>query len=745
MSKFTSLLLFLLLLVSCTTRQKERYVIGVSSCSQDIWREKLNREMKTEAYLNPGVELRFAAANDNDAQQNRQIDSLVASGIDLLIVSPNQQGTITAAIERAYDKGIPVILFDRNAKTRKYTSYMGGDNEAIGSSMAQYVISKLQDHGVVAEISGLKGSTPAIERHDGFVKTLAAAPGITFVDRRWGDWTEKSGHAQMKEILKTHRDIDYVFCQNDRMAMGAYQATKEAGLAGRIKFTGVDALAVKGGGIALIQQGVIDASCLYPTNGDKVLQQALAILRHQPYKKKTLFKSAVVTKTNSEIIYNQAHDMELQATYLSKLHDQVDQGLARLSTQRLVSYLSIGVIVLLMIVIVGGWRMLINHIRMNDERAKLQQQQLDFFTNVSHQIRTPLTLIADPIHRIVEGLDNGNNLSDDDLCTLKAVDRNATQLMRLMGKILSPTLLNNPFSTLPNEEEGSNTPDSIDCSFGSISPSPIVERRGDTSGDVSSPLILIVEDNADIRGYEYVILKDHYRVIMAADGKQGLKLALQEVPDLIISDIMMPVMDGLTMCREVKNNAATSHIPVVLLTAKSREDQKAEGYESGADDYLTKPFSSRVLLSCIGNIFKGRERMRKRILSEMEKENQAGKKTDTGIKGVKNNALSEHDREFLEKLQASMQRRLADSGVSVEDIGTDVGFSRVQLYRKAKALTGHSPVELLRTLRLKTAKEMLETTGKSVSEVAYDTGFSSPSYFTKCYKDEFGVTPSARK
>lgn len=727
-------LLVLISLSSCNTKQESKYVIGVSSCSQDIWREKLNRELRTEAYLNSEVELRFASTDNDDRQQIKQIDSLVASGIDILIVSPNQRVTITPAIERAYDKGIPVIFFDRNANTKKYTAYIGGDNKAIGRSMAAYIANRLDGHGVVAEISGLHGSTPAVDRHDGFVKTMKSYPGINIIDQRWGDWTLESGYKQMKAILSRQRDIDFVFCQNDRMALGAYKAAKEAGLAGKIKFTGVDALAVSGGGIEKIQQGILDASCLYPTNGDKVLDLAIRILYNEKYPKTTLFKSAVVTKANSEIIYNQAMDMEHQSAYLGRLHDQVDQSMERLSTQQMVSFLSIGFIVLLIIVIVGGWRMLINHIRMNDERARLQQQQLDFFTKVSHQLRTPLTLIADPIHRIVQELNGKKEISDDDVKTLNAVDRNAMQLMGLIGNILD-------FNAEDYDAAGNRLVDDNNVPKDDKARD---ETEPTENKDANLPLILLVEDNADIRGYEYLILKDNYRVIMASDGKQGQEKARSEVPDLIVSDIMMPVMDGLTMCRNIKGDETTSHIPVILLTAKSREDQKAEGYESGADEYLTKPFSSRVLLSCISNILKGREQLRRNILATIESKDVIAKEPKANKEKVKDNVdkVSAHDREFLDKLQASIKRRMTDSGVSVEDIGADVGFSRVQLYRKTKALTGYSPVELLRKMRLNAAKEMLSTTDKTVSEVAYDTGFSSPSYFAKCYKDEFGVTPS---
>ena len=257
--------------------------------------------------------------------------------------------------------------------------------------------------------------------------------------------------------------------------------------------------------------------------------------------------------------------------------------------------------------------------------------------------------------------------------------------------------------------------------------------------DSSKPSLLIVDDNPDIRTYLRTILENTYEVTEAADGKLGLEAANATVPDLIISDVMMPVMNGLEFCQQVKQNVVTSHIPVILLTARALNRHQVEGYESGADAYLTKPFSPEVLLARVGNLLKSREKLKELFNSAEpksdDKEKMVSEERNTDL------YVNVRDRQFVERLQQIIQEKMTDSNLSVEDVGAEIGLSRVQLYRKVKALTGSTPVDLIRKARLARAKELLQTTGMTVSEVAYDVGFSAPSYFTKCFKDEYGMLP----
>lgn len=250
------------------------------------------------------------------------------------------------------------------------------------------------------------------------------------------------------------------------------------------------------------------------------------------------------------------------------------------------------------------------------------------------------------------------------------------------------------------------------------------------SDNTNKPTVLVIDDNNDIRQYEHTLLQDDYIVLEAADGKEGLDVAKKEVPDLVICDVMMPVMDGLEFTQNLKTHTATSHIPVIMLTAKNLEEHRAEGYEHGADSYITKPFHSKVLLARIENLLRQRKLLKHLFQGTLEAEQE-----------IADSHLEDRDKQFLKQLHAIIQKNLSDSEFGVEDIGKQIGLSRVQLYRKVKAMTGSSVVDLLRKARLAKAKRLLESRSMSVSEVAYDVGFSAPSYFTKCFKDEYGMLP----
>ena len=246
--------------------------------------------------------------------------------------------------------------------------------------------------------------------------------------------------------------------------------------------------------------------------------------------------------------------------------------------------------------------------------------------------------------------------------------------------------------------------------------------------DTNRPLVLIIDDNESMRGYLSSILSPRYNVVEAQNGEEGLSMARRMVPQLVVSDVMMPVMDGLEFCGRLKEDVSTCHIPVILLTAKSLDEQRVEGYDKGADSYITKPFTAATLVSRIDNLIKGRHRLRRIFSGTVQEEEEQ----DT---------LSERDQTFVAQLRKTIKRHIPDADYSVEELGSEMGLSRVQLYRKVKALTGYSVVDLLRKARLAKARHLLETTDKNISEVAYDVGFSTPSYFAKRFKEEFGVSP----
>lgn len=256
---------------------------------------------------------------------------------------------------------------------------------------------------------------------------------------------------------------------------------------------------------------------------------------------------------------------------------------------------------------------------------------------------------------------------------------------------------------------------------------PAFENRRPAGAEL--PLALVVEDNPDLRYYISENIRDEYQVHLAVDGQSGLEMAVERVPDIIISDVMMPKKDGFELCAELKNDDRTSHIPVILLTARAGQQHKIEGLEQGADDYLTKPFDVRELRVRMSNLIEQRRRLRERFSGEL-------KIRPTEV------TLSSVDERFIRQVMAQIEENMENEFFSVEDLARTVGFSRSQLHRKLKALTDKSPNQLIREFRLTRARELLEQKTASVSEIAYQVGYSNLSYFSKSYKDQFGVLPS---
>ena len=866
---------FLTLVFSaCSDNNVKKYVIGVSQCSEDIWRDKLNNELVMSTYQHDNVTLKFASANDNDRLQKQQIEQFIKEGVNLLIVSPNQIHTISSVIDKAYDAGIPVILFDRKTDSRKYTAFIGADNYEAGHEIGYFIGQQLEGKGNIAEICGLQASSPAIERNRGFMDALKSYPNVKVVARGYGDWIKESGVTAMDSILvQSKESFQYVFAQNDRMALGALQSIKKHKVKG-IKIVGIDALPVPGGGMENVRDGNLEASYIYPTRGDSVMQLALNILEKKPYKRDNYLKGALVTKANANVLLMQNEEMNKQTARLNALHGKVDTYLVQYNHQKMYIVLFSIILLLLIGIMVYIYRTILMKRRIEEEANKAK---LQFFTNISHELRTPLTLIADPVNYII----HDDNLNSQQRSMLQIVQRNVLVLTQLVSEILdfrkvqngkmelrlsdfnlaesmkqwiklfsvsaqkkhiaismdAPdtimlradqdkiericyNLLSNALKytseggeiTLTAKEEDGRVMISVadngcgissdelpyifdrfyqaknagrgtgiglaivkaftELHHGEVSATSI-EGKGSTftihipvrqKGEVTNqptekieqlvepssaeevpnqarhideliqpyqtdkPEVLIIDDNIDIRTYLRSVLSEKYNVSEAADGKVGLELARKIVPDIVLSDIMMPVMDGLAFCQQLKTDKAISHIPVILLTARSLDEQRAEGYEHGADAYLSKPFSLRLLFSRIDNLIQSRKKLSK--LFSNSDENDAFEKLS-----------NETDKTFAAQLRKIIQDHLSDNEFNVERIGDEIGLSRVQLYRKVKALTGYSPVEMLRKARLTRARHLLRTTEKTVSEVAYAVGFSTPSYFSKCYKDEFGESP----
>ena len=897
---YTLFIYVLVVMFAACTEKPKKFVIGVSQCSEDIWRDKLNDELKMGEYLNDSIIVKLASSNDDNVLQNKQVNQFVDEGVDLIIVSPNQLSAISKAVERAYDKGIPVILYDRKTNSDKYTAFIGCDNYMIGKSMGTFIAHQLKGKGRIVEISGLEGSSPAMERHRGFMDAIKPYPGIQVVASEGGDWKEESAIKAMKSILQTTQDFDYVYAHNDRLAWGAYVAARQMGLEHKYKYTGVDGMATEGGGLELVRDGVFEASYLYPTKGDEVLALAMKVLTKKPYQKDNYLSTSIITKANAELTLMEARDAERQARNLKTLHHQVDRYLSDYNAQKIM-LISLGL--LLFVCIVAAALIFRSYIvkaklneelarkndelkRLNEEVIELTNSRLVFFTNISHELRTPLTLIADPVEMLLE--DSGIKGKSREL--LKTVQRNAIALQQLVSNILDFrkiqsgkmelklvrfdivealkvwigdfkltaerkkiklhfikdkfagdniivadkekiarvvfNLLSNALKYTPaggdifvdiasegdklrvdvrdtgkgiDKDEANKVFERFFQAKGAASGTGIglalvksfvelhngevkVESELDKGSDfivviprmqangtvvidddaednqsfadesalqyiddgdkhkgrvqqvvsenTDKPTVLIIDDNNDIRQYERTLLQDNYFVLEASDGKEGIDVAKKEVPDLVICDVMMPVMDGLEFTEQLKTNTATSHIPVIMLTAKNLEEHRAEGYAHGADSYITKPFHSKVLLARVDNLLKQRNLLKNVYQSSKEAEQE-----------VEASKLDDRDKQFVKQLNTIIQQNLSNSEFGVEDIGKEIGLSRVQLYRKVKAMTGSSVVDLLRKARLAKAKRLLESRSMSISEVAYEVGFSAPSYFTKCFKDEYNMLP----
>lgn len=483
-----------LILMACGNTAKT-YHVGVSQCSEDIWRYEQNKELEIGSYLFDNIKLEITSADDNDEKQIQQLQEFIDKKVDLLIVAPNSATQLTSVVDKAYDSGIPVIFFDRHTNSEKYTAYMGGDNYNIGHTMGLLIARQMKGQGTLVEITGLKGSSSAIERHRGFGDALKNYPQIQVISSELGNWTEQSGEKAMEDVLRRYNgEIDCVFGHNDRLAVGARKVAMAHGLQ-HIIYYGVDALPTPGGGIELVQKGVLKASYIYPTQGVELMRLAKKILDGEKFERTNLLQSAVVDASNADVLQLQYKELQRRSAVLDTTHAKLDMYFSQVNLQQKIIVACIIVIIIIIALAVMAYRFYLTKVMVNEEVVK---EIMD---------AVPQTPMA------------------------------------------------------------------------------------------STPLAVLEEEHTEARG------------------------------------------------------------------------------------------------------------------------------------------------SFLDRFRTILQQNLHDSELNVERIGEKMGMSRVQLYRKVKSLTGMTPVELLRKYRLSRGRQLLETTDLSISEIAYDVGFTAPSYFAKCFKDEFGISP----
>lgn len=908
-SAFMAGLFSLLVFITGCKEDTPHYVIGMSQCSDDSWRHKMNDEILREAMFYDGVSVEIRSAHDDNKRQIEDIRYFIDKKVDLLIVAPNEAAPITPVVEEAFDKGIPVIMVDRKILSDKYTAFMGADNYEIGREVGNYLAAKLGGKGNIVELTGLSGSTPAMERHQGFMSAISHYPDIHLLAKADAAWEREPGRIIMDSLLKIYPKIDAVYSHNDRIAPGAFEAAQKQGREKGIVFVGIDALPGKGNGVELVLDHVLDATFIYPTNGDKVLEMAMNILEKKPFPRETTLETAIVDPINAPVMKLQTAHIADPDEKIETLNGRISGYLSRYANQQVVLYGSLFVLLLVAGLLLVVYKALRTKNRLNSElsrqKAQLEEQRdtlseqrdqlvqlshqleeathakLVFFTNISHDFRTPLTLVADPVEQLLAD----KTLSGDQHRLLLLVQRNVNILLRLVNQILdfrkyengkmeyTPVpvdllqclenwnesfqaaarkkhirfsfdhmpdtnyrtqadvekleriyfnLLSNAFKFTPEngkvtvrlfalEKEGqpffrftvantgslisaehirsifdrfykidmhhagsgiglalvkafvemhggtiqvesdekqgtmftvdlpscccTSSPDTSSMDMSSMgtsgheSPVELLEgeEEEERNYDSSRMSVLVIDDNADIRSYIHGLLSAEYSVIEAANGSEGIRKAMKYVPDLIISDVMMPGIDGIECCRRLKSELQTCHIPVILLTACSLDEQRIQGYDGGADSYISKPFSSQLLLARIHNLIDSHQR-----LKQFFGDRQTLAKED----------ICDLDKDFVEKFKALIEEKMGDSELNVEDLGREMGLSRVQLYRKIKSLTNYAPNELLRMSRLKRAASLLASSGMTVAEIAYEVGFTSPSYFTKCYKEQFGESPT---
>ena len=875
--------LTLIVLCGCTSSGKQkRHVIGLSQCMlDDAWREAMINDMRIEASNYDDMEIIIKDAQNNNETQIQQIRDLIRQKVDVLIISPYQSEPITAVAEEAYRAGIPTIITDRKVNTDQYTSFVGANNYEIGLAAGNYAANYLPPNAIILEIWGLTQTSPAQERHKGFVDALREREDLSF-RKIEGQWLVDTARMELRK-LEHPEQIDFVYAHNDMMAIAAREYFMAwDSIRGRdLRIIGVDAVA--GAGLEAVEDGRINASFLYPTGGEQVLRTAMRIIQGEPVDKFIPLRTAPVD-------HQSARTLLLQADQLQKYKQRIEAQRSRidgLSDRFYFLRNSLGVISLLMIgfIALSIYAFYINRkmrqanrklISLNAEMKEVTAQKLQFFTNVSHEVRTPLTLILAPLDRLIVSLRESPYASD-----LGLIQKNANRLLRVINQILDfrkvegkqeklavreidlvpfvgeiksyfdsmgsvraisytftssmkqctlwidpdllekvlVNLLSNAFKFTPEggsvrieltEEEdrvfirvidtGSgiqpgNLPHLFDRFYtedrsmgtgiglqlvkeyihmhggeihvksepGQRTTFTVCLRKGKAHFEDSDLMetsvshqayeasrlddsetkeilsktypytILITEDDDEVRGFLERELSLHFKIRTAANGKDALRVLEEEEISLVVSDVMMPEMNGFELCRTIKSQLLFSHIPVILLTALTDERQRIFGITGGADDYIQKPFHTDYVKIKIIHLLQERQKLRERLLEKLR---------DNKLLLSEPEKVESIDDAFLRKFAEQIEAVYADPEYNVEKLSETLGLSRGHLHRKIKELTGTAPVEFLRTYRLNKATQLLRQNAYTVSEVAYRTGFSSPAYFSKCFKAVYGVTPT---
>ena len=900
----------MLFLSACNTAKEEKkYTIGFSQCQgTDEWRKTMFAEMKRELSFHNDVNFIYKDAEGNSKKQLEQIDELVKQHVDILIISPNEVQPLSGRIEQIYDSGLPVVLVDRGINSDKYTAFIGASNFEVGQNAARYATSLLKGKGNVAEVIGLQGATPFIERHKGFMDIIAQQPGINYV-------AKFDDHAvgypnDLAKALQTE-NIDLIFAQSDYIALDIYKACKQTVLDKKIKIIGVDGLPSDSLGMGMVAKKFLTATVLYPSGGQEAIQTAANILEGKPYKKEIQLVTTIIDSSNVRIMKLQHDKMVAQQNDIDRRQQIIQQQEVITQNQNSIIY---AISISLALAIIFGF-VLFYYLRENKKinaRLALQNEQIltqrdqlielskqakeateariNFFTNISHEFRTPLTLILGPLEEMM----SNPKLNYATKQYLQLIQKNTVRLLKLVNELIdfrkievnkmhlkatendlvsfisdiSGTfdtlakkrnidlrvvtkerslivwfdtamldkvifnLISNAFkftndngfihiaiekdetvnaAIIKVEDNGIGMPpDVAEHAFELFYNANITNQQGSGLGlslskelikmhhgnikvsskqwkgtcfEIQLPLgtahlqpgemikeraqeeimhyderifstepdkaviineekksadnntdriVLVIEDNPDLRNFLVDKLSANYQVLSADNGVSGLQQAFDNIPDIIISDIILPGKDGITVTNTLKTDFRTSHIPVILLTAKIEVEEQIEGMKSMADAYILKPFNPQFLEETIRSLMKNRDILKEHYTSEISSE-------------AKAQTPKKLDRKFINEFTAIVESNFSNDQFSVDDICKMMGISRVQLYRKVKALLDCNVNDYILNVRIQKAKYYLSQRELSISEIAYKVGFASPAYFSTVFKSKLNVTPSEYK
>lgn len=456
-----SLIAFLFVFYSCNTESaNNKMLIGVSQCSDDAWRRTMNDDILREASFYNDVDVVIKTAFDSNQKQIRDIEELIDLGVDVLIVAPNEAVPLTSVIEKAMSANIPVVLVDRKTSSGNYTAFVGADNYQIGREVGVYAVNLLNGKGNIAELRGLNGSTPDAERHAGFISVVSKYPGIKIVYEADGGWLRKTAKEKMADVVQNNLNVDLVFAHNDEMAVGAYEAIRVNSGIKKPKILGIDALPGAVGGIQHVINGTLDATFIYPTGGEKAVQTAIDIIRNKVYDRENILYTAVVDETNARVIKLQTDQIIQHQNRIGQLNQVLNKNLDLYTTQRSFLFVSLFVIILVLILLLLLFRSYKHKIKyskilekkniaISQQKEELSEQKdqlislsrnleeatqakLVFFTNISHEFRTPLTLLLGPLESIIKN----EHLSAEGNKLVKMMRKNILVLMKLVDQII---------------------------------------------------------------------------------------------------------------------------------------------------------------------------------------------------------------------------------------------------------------------------------------------------------------------